>query len=153
MTIWDEVRRINRDGATIFLTTQYLEEADKLCDRVAIIDGGQIVAEGTPERLKADLGHDVVSVELDGGDVVATEAALAGLPGLERVVAAGQSLALYLEDGAGSIAEIVRRLERAQLRPGAISVARPSLDDAFLRATGRRLEEEETATDAEEVQR
>ena len=153
MTIWEEVRRINRSGATIFLTTQYLEEADKLCDRVAIIDGGTIVAEGTPARLKADLGHDVVSVELNGADLNDTEAALAGLPGLERIVAAAHSLALYLEDGAGSIAEIVRRLERAQVRVGAISVARPSLDDVFLRATGRRLEEDETAAEDEEVTR
>ena len=68
LTIWDEVRRINAGGATVFLTTQYLEEADKLCDRLAIIDGGQIVAEGTPEQLKAEMGHDVVSVSLDGAD-------------------------------------------------------------------------------------
>src|SRR5438876_1471310 len=69
---WDEVRRINAAGATVFLTTQYLEEADKLCDRLAIIDGGQIVAEGTPEELKAKMGHDVVSVTLDGADLAAT---------------------------------------------------------------------------------
>jgi ABC-2 type transport system ATP-binding protein len=99
------------------------------------------------------MGHDVVSVELDGADVVATEAALAGLPTLERVVAAPNSLALYLEDGAGSIAEIVRRLEGARVRVGAISVARPSLDDVFLRATGRRLEEEDRRPDTEEVTR
>ena len=65
LTIWDEVRRINDGGATVFLTTQYLEEADKLCDRLAIIDDGRIVAEGTPEQLKADMGHDVVSVSLE----------------------------------------------------------------------------------------
>ncbi len=64
MTIWDEVRRINTGGATVFLTTQYLEEADQLCDRIAIIDDGQIVAEGTPTQLKAEMGHDVVSVSL-----------------------------------------------------------------------------------------
>src|SRR5947209_5206740 len=110
LTVWEEVRRIRADGATIFLTTQYLEEADKLCDRVAIIDGGRIVAEGTPEQLKAEMGHDVVSVSLDGADVGATEAALAGLSGLERIVVQPHALALYVEDGAGSIAEIVRRL-------------------------------------------
>jgi ABC-2 type transport system ATP-binding protein len=142
LTIWDEVRRINAGGATVFLTTQYLEEADKLCDRVAIIDDGRIVAEGTPEQLKAEMGHDVVSVSLDGADVSATEAALAGLPGLERVVAGPDALALYVEDGAGSIAEVVRRLDRDQIHVGAISVMRPSLDDVFLRATGRRLEAE-----------
>src|SRR5947208_2514690 len=153
LTVWDEVRRINVGGATVFLTTQYLEEADKLCDRVAIIDGGRIVAEGTPERLKSEMGHDVVSVSLDGADVVATEAALRGLPTLERVVAAPNSLALYLEDGAGSIAEIVRRLELHQIRAGAISVARPSLDDVFLSATGRRLEGQEQTQQPAEVSR
>jgi ABC-2 type transport system ATP-binding protein len=140
LTIWDEVRRINAGGATVFLTTQYLEEADKLCDRLAIIDDGQIVAEGTPEQLKAEMGHDVVSVALGGADAAATEAAMVGLPGLERVVSEADALALYVEDGAGQIAEIVRRLDRDHTHVGAISVSRPSLDDVFLKATGRRLE-------------
>jgi ABC-2 type transport system ATP-binding protein len=140
LTVWDEVRRINSTGTTVFLTTQYLEEADKLCDRVAIIDAGRIVAEGTPESLKAQMGHDVVRVELDGADATRVEGAMSGLPGLERVVPEADALALYLEDGAGSIAEIVRRLDGAETRVGAIAVSRPSLDDVFLRATGRRLE-------------
>ncbi|MHB8657342.1 MAG: ATP-binding cassette domain-containing protein [Solirubrobacteraceae bacterium] len=140
ITIWDEVRRIKAGGATVFLTTQYLEEADQLCDRLAIIDGGEIVAEGTPEQLKAGMGHDVVSVSLTGAEVTSAEAALAGLPGLGRVVLESAALALYVEDGAGSIAEVVRRLDRERIRVGAISVARPSLDDVFLQATGRRLE-------------
>jgi ABC-2 type transport system ATP-binding protein len=150
LTVWDEVRRINTGGTTVFLTTQYLEEADKLCDRLAIIDGGRIVAEGTPEQLKAKMGHDVVSVTLDGADIAATEAALAGLPGLERVVAEPDALALYVEDGASSIAEIVRRLDRDEIRAGAISVSRPTLDDVFLEATGRRLEGD-AAPSGEEV--
>jgi ABC-2 type transport system ATP-binding protein len=140
LTIWDEVRRINKAGTTVFLTTQYLEEADQLCDRLAIIDGGRIVVEGTPAQLKAEMGHDVVSIALDGADRLATEAALAGLPGLERVVTEPHGLALYVENGAGSIVEIVRRLEAGQVEVGAISVARPTLDDVFLQATGRRLE-------------
>jgi ABC-2 type transport system ATP-binding protein len=140
LAIWEEVRRINAGGATVFLTTQYLEEADKLCDRLAIIDGGRIVAEGTPEQLKGEMGHDVVSVSLNGADRSATEAALAGLYGLERMVAQPDALALYVENGAALIAEIVRRLDRDSLRVGAIAVARPSLDDVFLKATGRRLE-------------
>jgi ABC-2 type transport system ATP-binding protein len=142
LAIWDEVRRINADGATVFLTTQYLEEADKLCDRLAIIDNGRIVAEGTPAQLKAEMGHDVVSVSVDGAQVSATELALSGLPGLERVVAEPGGLALYVEDGASSIPEIVRLLEREGIRAVAISVAQPSLDDVFLKATGRRLEGE-----------
>jgi ABC-2 type transport system ATP-binding protein len=151
LTIWDEVRRINADGATVFLTTQYLEEADKLCDRLAIIDNGQIVAEGTPEQLKAEMGHDVVSVSVEGVDVATTEAALSALPGLERVVSEPDGLALYVEDGPGSIAEIVRRLEGEQIRTGAILVARPSLDDVFLKATGRRLEGQESNQPKTEV--
>jgi len=151
LTVWDEVRRINGTGTTVFLTTQYLEEADKLCDRLAIIDGGQIVVEGTPERLKAEMGHDVVSVSLDGADAEATHAALGDLPGLERVIAETGALALYLEDGAGSIAEIVRRLDRERIEVAGISVARPSLDDVFLQATGRRLEEGEEEREREEV--
>jgi ABC-2 type transport system ATP-binding protein len=149
LTVWAEMRRINAAGTTVFLTTQYLEEADQLCDRVAIIDAGAIVAEGTPERLKAQMGHDVVRLTLDGADAAATEAAVADLPGLERVVAEPDALALYLEDGAGSIAEIVRRLDRAGIRVGAIAVSRPSLDDVFLRATGRRLEGAGEAAEAE----
>jgi ABC-2 type transport system ATP-binding protein len=149
LTIWDEVRRINASGTTVFLTTQYLEEADKLCDRLAIIDAGRIVIEGTPEQLKAEMGHDVVSVSLDGADPTATKAALTGLPGLERVVPEPDALALYVEDGASSIAEIVRRLDSDRIRVGAIAVARPSLDDVFLKATGRRLEGEETASPEE----
>ncbi len=149
VTVWEEVRRINEQGATVFLTTQYLEEADQLCDRVAIIDRGLIVAEGTPEELKSQLGHDVVSVALDGADIDATKAAIGELDGLERVVAERDTLALYLEDGPGSIAEIVRRLDGRQIRVGAISVARPSLDDVFLQATGRRLEGQEESRDGE----
>jgi ABC-2 type transport system ATP-binding protein len=149
LTIWDEVRRINSGGTTVFLTTQYLEEADQLCDRLAIIDDGRIVAAGTPEQLKAEMGHDVVSVALNGGDPAATEAALTGLPGLERIMPEPHALALYVEDGAGLIAEIVRRLDRDGIQVGAISVSRPSLDDVFLKATGRRLEGREQAQDEE----
>jgi ABC-2 type transport system ATP-binding protein len=151
LTIWNEVRRINAGGATLFLTTQYLEEADQLCDRLAIIDDGQIVAEGTPEQLKAAMGHDVVTVSLEGTDAAVAQAAVEGLPGLERMVVETDALALYVEDGAGSIAEIVRRLDRQQLRVGAVSVARPSLDDVFLSATGRRLEGQEPEQSAEAV--
>jgi ABC-2 type transport system ATP-binding protein len=144
-TVWDEVRRINDGGTTVFLTTQYLEEADVLCDRLAIIDAGRIVTEGTPEQLKAQMGHDVVSIALDGSDAEATAAAIGELPGLERVLTEENGLALYVEDGAASIAEIVRRLDRAGISVGAISVSRPSLDDVFLQATGRRLEGAEEA--------
>ena len=140
VTVWEEVRRINATGTTIFLTTQYLEEADALCERLAIIDAGEIVAAGTPEQLKAEIGNDVVSVVLDGADPDSVSKAIGELPGLERVAAEPDVIHLYLDDGAGSIAEIVRRLDGGAVKVGAISVARPSLDDVFLEATGRRLE-------------
>jgi ABC-2 type transport system ATP-binding protein len=140
LTVWEEVRSINATGTTIFLTTQYLEEADELCDRLAIIDNGEIVAEGTPESLKAEIGKDVVSVELHGADAERTQQVIGELPGLDRVIAEQDALALFVENGAASIAEIVRRLDTANVEVGAISVSRPSLDDVFLEATGRRLE-------------
>jgi ABC-2 type transport system ATP-binding protein len=154
LTVWEEVRRINADGTTIFLTTQYMEEADELCERLAIIDAGEIVAGGTPESLKAEIGKDVVSVELHGADAERTQQVIGELPGLDRVIADRNELALFVEDGAASIAEIVRRLDAADIEVGAISVARPSLDDVFLEATGRRLEgaqaEQEHADEAAE---
>jgi ABC-2 type transport system ATP-binding protein len=140
LTVWDEVRSINATGTTIFLTTQYLEEADALCERLAIIDAGKIVAEGTPESLKAEIGKDVVSVELHGADAERTQQVIGDLPGLDRVIAQQDALALFVENGAASIAEVVRRLDAADVDVGAISVSRPSLDDVFLEATGRRLE-------------
>jgi ABC-2 type transport system ATP-binding protein len=140
LTVWDEVRSINATGTTIFLTTQYLEEADELCERLAIIDDGRIVAEGTPESLKAQIGKDVVSVELHGADAERTRQVIGELPGLDRVIAEQDALALFVENGAASIAEIVRRLDAGNVEVGAISVSRPSLDDVFLEATGRRLE-------------
>jgi ABC-2 type transport system ATP-binding protein len=140
LTIWEEVRRINAVGTTVFLTTQYMEEADQLCDRLAIIDEGRIVAQGSPGQLKAQLGHDVVSVALDGGDVAAGRAAVGGLRGLERVVVERDALDLYVLEGPAQIAEIVRRFDDGGVRVAAITVRRPSLDDVFLQATGRRLE-------------
>jgi ABC-2 type transport system ATP-binding protein len=140
LTVWEEVRSINATGTTIFLTTQYLEEADELCERLAIIDHGEIVADGTPERLKAEIGKDVVSVELHGADAERTQQVIGDLPGLDRVIAQQDALALFVENGAASIAEVVRRLDAGDVEVGAISVSRPSLDDVFLEATGRRLE-------------
>src|SRR6185312_11516068 len=110
----------------------------------------RIVAEGAPEELKAEMGHDVVTVSLDGADHAATEAALCELPGLERVAAEPNALALYIENDATAIAEIVRCLDSESITVGAISVARPSLDDVFLKATGRRLEG--SGDDGEETQ-
>jgi ABC-2 type transport system ATP-binding protein len=138
--VWDEVRRINDAGTTIFLTTQYLEEADQLCDRLAIIDDGGIVAAGTPNALKAELGSDVITVGLEPGQHQTARGALARLSGLDHITDAVEGLAVYVRDGAAAVADVVRLLVDAGIRPGTIALARPTLDDVLLASTGRRIE-------------
>ncbi|MGB9378009.1 MAG: ATP-binding cassette domain-containing protein [Mycobacteriales bacterium] len=140
LTVWQEVRRINADGTTVFLTTQYLEEADQLCNRVAIIDDGRIVAAGTPDELKSELGHDVLIITLTPDEHQAARTALAGLRGLDHLTDAAEGLAVYVDDGAAAVADVVRLLDDADIRPQAVSLSRPSLDDVFLASTGRRIE-------------
>jgi ABC-2 type transport system ATP-binding protein len=151
ITVWDEVRRINDSGTTVFLTTQYLEEADQLCDRLAIIDRGVIVAEGSPEELKSAMGHDVVTITVNEDVLGRARAAVEGVKGVQQVVEERNALALYVDNGAESVPELVRLLDRAGVTAKAISVARPTLDDVFLKATGRRLEgDDETAEEISE---
>jgi ABC-2 type transport system ATP-binding protein len=148
ITVWDEVRRINGTGTTVFLTTQYLEEADQLCGRLAIIDEGRIVAAGSPDELKAQLGHDVVRIELPHGDVSAPATLCANLEGVERVVTETHGVAVYVSNGAAAVPTLVRALDDAGVALGAISISRPTLDDVFLQATGRRIEgDDETTAD------
>jgi len=139
-TVWDEVRRINAAGTTVFLTTQYLEEADQLCRRLAIIDDGRLVAGGTPDALKAELGSDVITVGLRPDEHLAGRDALAALPGLDHLTDAAEGLAVYVTEGAAAVADVVRLLVEAGIRPGTVSLARPTLDDVFLASTGRRIE-------------
>jgi ABC-2 type transport system ATP-binding protein len=140
VTVWQEVSRINALGTTVFLTTQYLEEADQLCDRVAIIDDGTIVAEGTPTVLKAELGSDVLTIGLVPEEHERAHQALAPLPGLDHVTDAAEGLAVYVDDGAAAVANVVSLLNEAGIRPRTISLSRPTLDDVFLASTGRRIE-------------
>ena len=136
------MRSINASGTTILPHHPVPGGGGRKALRAthAIIDAGEIVAQGTPEALKAEIGKDVVSVELHGADAERTQQVIGELPGLDRVIAEQDALALLVENGAASIAEIVRRLDAADVEVGAISVSRPSLDDVFLEATGRRLE-------------
>jgi ABC-2 type transport system ATP-binding protein len=139
ITLWDEVNRLRDEGMTIFITTHYLEEADQLCDRVAIIDHGTIVAEGTPAALKREVAGDVVSLVLNGSTMKAAEV-LAGQPDIW--VLEGQqadSLRLRVESGAAAIQQIMRALDSSDIELGAIELHRPSLDDVFLAKTGRSL--------------
>jgi ABC-2 type transport system ATP-binding protein len=144
--VWQEVQRLNQGGMTVFLTTHYLEEADRLAHRVAIIDHGSIVAEGTPAALKASVGADVVTVHVGYGMVEQARSLIAGLEGLNEVRANGSSLTLFVEEGTQAVAQVIRLLDGANVQLGAVSVAQPSLDEVFLRATGSRLEGATTET-------
>jgi ABC-2 type transport system ATP-binding protein len=154
--IWDRIRELrSRYGATIFLTTQYLEEADELADRVAIIDQGRIVRQGTPAALKAEVGADVIDVAVDeretGAARVAIEQMQAGgelPPGELRGTESGYTL--FVPDGPQNLAVLIRGLDRAGVRFGAVSVSRPTLDDVFLSATGGRMAEAAERPGAEE---
>ncbi|HLB61782.1 MAG TPA: ATP-binding cassette domain-containing protein [Actinomycetota bacterium] len=149
--IWEEVRRLNQEeGIPVFLTTQYLEEADRVVERVAIIDHGRIVAEGTPDELKASIGSDVVTVELPAGRPEDATAALSRLEGLRDFKLEPTGLTLFVNDGQGAVANAIRLLDEASVPVGAVAVSRPTLDEVFLRATGSRLEGARPAEHVEE---
>ncbi|MBG0567033.1 ATP-binding cassette domain-containing protein [Actinoplanes aureus] len=136
--MWDEVRRLRAEGMTVLLTTHYLEEADALCDRVAIIDHGRIVADGSPAELKRAISGEVVSVGLNGA-AQAAAGLLDGQPYVRRVETGGDRLRLYVDAAAGAVPLILRTLEHAGLQPASVELHRPSLDDVFLAKTGRSL--------------
>jgi ABC-2 type transport system ATP-binding protein len=137
--MWDEVGRLARDeGVTVFLTTQYLEEADVLADRVGIIDHGHIVAEGTPAQLKAEIGRATVEVVPEDTEERLRLAALLARFGTETAARPG-AFAVQL-NGHGELADVIRALDREDLRAAEINLHHPTLDDVFLAKTGRTLE-------------
>jgi ABC-2 type transport system ATP-binding protein len=136
--LWEYLDRIRGEGVTIFLTTQQLEEADRACDRVAIIDQGRLLTVGTPSELKAEVGEGRIEVTLrHQEDAPRAAAALADLPGVARVQP-GQPLVIYVRDVGGSVAPVVRCLDDKGIRIASVEMARASLDDVFLRYTGER---------------
>jgi len=138
--LWEEVARLaSDDGVTVFLTTQYLEEADVLADRVGIIDRGHIVAEGTPADLKAEVGRSTAEVvPADPADREAIAALMSRFG--ERAAASPKAVAVQLDDPTEGLAELVRALDAEGLRAAGLQVHAPSLDDVFLAKTGRSLE-------------
>jgi ABC-2 type transport system ATP-binding protein len=138
--LWAEVQRLASDrGVTVFLTTQYLEEADVLADRVGIIDHGQIVAEGTPDALKAEIGRpSVEAVPADQGDLPRTKEVLARFG--EEVAASPKGAAVRLTGGEAQLAEVVRALDARDIPVEHLQLHAPTLDDVFLAKTGRSLE-------------
>ncbi|BCB85244.1 ATP-binding cassette domain-containing protein [Phytohabitans suffuscus] len=138
--MWDEIRRLRSEGVTVFVTTHYLEEADALCDRLAIMDYGEIVAEGTPDELKRDVAGDVVTVGLNGSTPEAAQ--LLDSEGyVNKLETVEGGLRLYVDQGSIAIPQILRKIDGAGLHLGTIELHRPSLDDVFLEKTGRSLRE------------
>jgi ABC-2 type transport system ATP-binding protein len=137
--LWDEVRRLAGEGVTVFLTTQYLEEADVLADRVGIIDHGKIVAEGTPSALKAEIGRQTVeAIPQNQADRERLTEVLHRFG--EQTAASAGGVAAQLPEGVGDLAEIVRVLDSEGIKVADLRVHSPTLDDVFLAKTGRSLE-------------
>jgi ABC-2 type transport system ATP-binding protein len=142
--MWDEIRGLRDAGTTVFLTTHYLEEADALADRLAIIDHGRIVAEGTADELKREVAGDVITIGVDGA-VEHVLAAVRAQPFVREASADDDLVRLYVDRGDVAVPSIIRVLDGAGLRAASLTLARPSLDDVFLRQTGRSLREEPAA--------
>ena len=152
--VWEEVRRLNENlGVTIFLTTQYLEEADRLADRVGIISGGSIVAEGTPESLKRSVGQDLVVVSTrpngSGGVEDGTFRRLREISGVDRVDAHAGELTIATGDGPRVVGPVAAALEEAGIGVERLTLRTPTLDDVFLEVTGNRMRPEETEEEDE----
>jgi ABC-2 type transport system ATP-binding protein len=137
--VWQEVRRLNRElGITIFLTTQYLEEADELADSVAIIVGGKIVAEGSPAKLKAAMGEESINLVFESPELAGKGRTTLETMG-KRIQLDRDTVRLYLSKAAGSIPNVINRLQKVGLAPISLTLTQPTLDDVFLQVTGQRL--------------
>jgi ABC-2 type transport system ATP-binding protein len=138
--VWDEVRRMHDRGTTVFLTTHYLDEADALCDRIAIIDHGKIVTLGTPEELKREVAGDLVTLSVKGDQQAALDL-LKAQPFVREAAGEEGMVRLYVDRGEVAMPAILRLLDSAGMQLVTIGLQRPSLDDVFLRKTGRSLRE------------
>jgi ABC-2 type transport system ATP-binding protein len=143
--IWDYIRKLNREqGVTIILTTHYMEEADYLCRRVAIMDHGGFAAIDTPEKLKELLGGDVVSLDVDG-DLGALEAEFRSLDWIKKAKLHEGTFSLTMERGDRRIPELVSVAQRAGVTVNSVNLRRPSLEDVFLHFTGKTIRESEAS--------
>jgi ABC-2 type transport system ATP-binding protein len=141
--LWEEIRNLQNEGVSVFLTTHYLDEADKLCDTVAIINNGEIVAQGTPSELKAEIGADTVSLDFKTPDIAAKSSEL--LQSAEEVQSAkakDNTVHLYVKNMEQVLPALLRLLDTNRFEAQSIALAKPSLDDVFLKHTGRSLRED-----------
>jgi len=142
--IWAEIRRLNQHlGITVFLTTQYLEEADELAQRVGIINRGHIVAEGTPAELKRAVGTDVIVARLDG-DAQRVSSMVAAVPGVRSVESHGTELVIAADNGSAAISPVAVALAGTNIAVRELTLRTPTLDDVFLDLTGSHIEREKT---------
>ena len=136
--MWNEISRLAADrGKSVLLTTHYLDEADQLAEQIAIVDRGKVVAEGTPDELKRELRGDAIHVDLEADYNGAVSRALTGLPAIRDVVVDGRTLRARADDGGRAVPVVLQALESAGVAVSSVRVARPSLDDVYLKYTGR----------------
>jgi ABC-2 type transport system ATP-binding protein len=138
--LWDEIRKLRESGTTVFLTTHYLEEADALCDMLAIIDHGKIVAEGSPSDLKREIAGDVVTIGVNGEGQKVVDL-LCAQPFVREASLEDGLVRLYVDKGEEAVPAVLRLLDSQGLAPSTMNLHRPSLDDVFLKKTGRSLRE------------
>lgn len=137
--LWNQIKKLQDGGTTIFLTTHYLDEADALSDRLAIMDNGKIIAEGTPRLLKNQIAGDVIQIRLSNDKVEQAEKQLGKLNFINETRIEGENIHLYAENGAQTLPRIFEFLENEGIQMQSVSIASPSLDDVFLKKTGRLL--------------
>ncbi len=138
--LWGVIRELVADGTTVLLTTQYLEEADRLADRIVVVDGGHVIADDTPGALKSRLGNTVTELGLSGGEEAARAEVLISRLAGGRVERDGTTIRITSEDGARVLIEVLRALDAEGITPATLAVREPSLDDVFLALTGRHVE-------------
>ncbi len=142
--LWGEIKKLKAQGVTIFLSTQYMDEADKLCDTIAIIDNGKIIVSGTPAELKSNVGGDMIEFTFSSKKTARNaEALLTKKIGVEGVQTKKSSIHLYVRNGGKKMPGLLRLLDAKNLKVQTITFSRPSLDDVFLKYTGRSLREDE----------
>ena len=141
--LWGEIKKLKESGVTIFLTTQYMDEADKLCDIIAIIDNGKIIVTGTPSELKSSVGGDTIVFSFPSEEIaLKAEAMLTEKVRVEKIQTKSNTVHLTVKDGERIMPDLLRSLDANGLEAQGVTLSRPSLDDVFLKYTGRSLRED-----------